>query len=207
MGQVATLTFGDCATGLLGDPATLGGSATFTVTGVAGDPITGTYALATSVDAVDLTVTWGDGASHVIGGFAFLRDAVPAGVVEQSSSPPGSGLTLTEGAGAEVTEVRLEAFSIRSTRAESGAFTLASAGDSLTVVASGIASPLAVDVSAAVSGTEPAPPETGDLRVEASDATSVGLHLATGGVVTLALDSDGDGVVDSTIPTTWDVLD
>jgi hypothetical protein len=40
----------------------------------------------------------------------------------------------------------------------------------------------------------------------APDATGVALHVGSGRAVTLALDSDGDGVADATIPTTWDAL-
>lgn len=206
-GHVATIAFGDCVTGEVGDPVTLGGSVTFTFTEVTGDPLSATYSVATRFTAVDIGLVDDVGESRITGALRFARAATPAGVNEQSTAEPGAALVMTEGEGAGSTETRLTDFTVRNAWSDGPDYTMASAGDAMAIAATGIPGTLAVAVTSAVSGTEPLPPGAGELKVSATDATSVALHMEGGGAITLLLDANGDGTVDATIPTSWDALD
>jgi hypothetical protein len=206
-GHVATIAFGDCVTGEVGDTFTLTGSVTFAFTEVTGDPLTDTYSVATRFTAVDVGVVDDVGASRITGALRFARSATPAGVAEQSTAEPGVALAMSEGEGAGATETRLIAFTIRSAWSDGPGYTMASAGDAMTLAATGVPGALTVSVTGALTGVEPAPPDAGELKVTATDATSVVARMGSGGAITLLLDANGDGTVDATIPTSWDELD
>ncbi len=201
-GHVATTTYNGCVAEMFGDTVTLGGTATFTVVEVTGDPASGTYSLITLVASNGLTVTTDVGPMHIVGAFSFERDAAGGDVTELSESQSGLSLGYTQGSH----QASFDEFSVRAARS-STSFTMATAGDEMRIADHDIAGALHLDVSTTITGSADGPPSAGDLKLTANDGTSVGLHFATGGAVTLSLDSNGDGVTDATIQTTWDEID
>ncbi len=207
IGGTVTIAFASCTTSMLGEaPVTLGGTAVVKVAQLTGAPDTGVYTLTLDVAPIDVTSAEAGGASRVAGSFRFHRTAAGADVTEEAEAIPGASLALSEEVDGVPVEKRMSSFLVRSA-ATAGGFTLWSAGDQASVASGAMAGQLAVHVTAAFQGTGENPPDTGALKITASDGTSLTLTAGAAGAVTLGLDDDGDGVVDATLSTSWTELE
>jgi hypothetical protein len=205
VGQAVTVTFTGCATTLLGPQVTLSGRTALTVTVVSGQPSGSSYVLASDVGPLEVTTSGSGESSRVTGSFRFERTAAGADVSERSEAIAGSALSIAETMGSTTTERHLTAFSIASATTATG-FTIASAGDLATIGTGAFAGNLTVSVTGAVHGAGQAAPDSGGMKIAATDSTSVTLTVGAGGAVDLGLDEDGNGTVDATIHTLWTEL-
>lgn len=207
IGGTVTIAFASCTTSMLdGAPVTLDGTAVVKLGQLTGAPETGVYTLSLDVAPIDVTSAQAGGASRVSGSFRFRRTAAGADVSEEAEAIPGASLALSEEVDGVPVEKRISSFLVRSA-ATAGGFTLWSAGDQASVASGGMAGQLAVNVTAAFEGTGDNPPDSGALKITASDGTSLTLTAGAAGAVTLGLDDDGDGVVDATLLSSWAELE
>ncbi len=208
-GHVATLAFSDSAISTDGESMTVNGSTTLSVEALSGDPATaGTIGVA--IFPLNLTSVSAAETSVLSGGLRFVRTASSAGFTETASSlpPPGVAFNIAETSGGATHARSLSGFSISSTVAPSGAFTLGAPGEPMSIGSSRCSGPLALTVSQPFQGPVLGDtPSAGGFAVTAQDASGLKLVVGAGGAVTLEVDGNGDGAVDATIPTTWGAID
>lgn len=202
IGHVFAIAFHDCAEA----KGVIRGTATATVAGLAGDPAGASYTLDLRVAGLDFTVAEETVTAHVTGALRCERQAAGGILSHHADAEPGTALVLAVTAGGATAELRLTAYSVHAEVTLAGGETLTTGGDTATFTVTGIEGPLAVAVTGSIAWIEPDPPGMGDLTVTAADGTRVAMHLASGGAVTLAVDDDGDGEVEATVPTAWDML-
>ncbi len=211
-GSVLSIYFSDC---LYGDESklTFNGSFTLKVDSLSDPLSSGTYTVQTTVNPINITFTETDTSitSTATGGVRFFRQAAGGVYTEKAESittPSAVALTFSETGGNISHENVIGPFALSDTVPPSGTgpFSFGSAGDTATVTAGTITGPLTVTVLEPVSGTAPAEPGSGRFRITAQDNSRVTITLTGGGGVSLAVDTNGDGVDDGTVPTTWDYL-
>lgn len=197
-GDTVQLTFNTCAS----EGATLDGVTTIQVQSITGDPIsapTSPWSLSASTSFQSLTLTEGSEVWTVHGGMTVNLQF--DGVSLYTTSLTGSELTVTEPAGAWT----LRDFQYDETDDDaSGAYTWAQTGRLDSDIIGG---QVTFETTTTFEGVGTAYPNTGVLVIRGSNNASVKMQaLSDATNVDLDVDSNGDSVVDVTVPTTWAAL-
>jgi hypothetical protein len=119
-----------------------------------------------------------------------------------NSTAPGAYLSIT-GDGSTLT---MSTFSNEvSTDLNTGAYSIYT-NDPMICQVTGVSGSLSLVVAPAIAGTDPMSPGSGGAELPAQDGSKVNMAVSTGGNGSLEVDTDADGTIDSTIPTTFDDL-
>jgi hypothetical protein len=203
-GQTYTITLTNYGTSFSGDPATLNGSLTLTITNLIGD-LSGDYTA--NITVASLHVDHTDDSNRTLvfdGGVQFSRVKTGGTISETSHNYTSSGnLTITMQGVSET----VKTFII--TRTTSGGnFSLGATGDLMQFELAGIPGTLALSVVDPIVGnvSDSVHPQSGKVVIKAADNSTVTLNVSTGGVVKLDIDTNADGTVDGSITTTFDEL-
>jgi hypothetical protein len=196
-GSIFSVTFQNCV-------ANLGGNVTFNGTyEMTFDNVTGafpgtSFTVDTRVHLDNLVFTDDVGSTGLQGDLRFRRAATATDNTDQSDSPSAASLAYsTDGI-----ILQIGPFAVQS--AETA--TLVTLGPaSATIVHNGIGS-LQASTTATISGPSSMAPDSGAFVTRATDNSSVTATVSSGGNVSLAVDTDGNGTTDGTSSTTWDDL-
>ena len=93
-------------------------------------------------------------------------------------------------------------YTVHGTQTAAGAYAIGQPGDTVVDDPSDVAGALTITVTQAITGTDPDAPVSGAFRIDAEDGSILRVSVLNG-QVTLAVDSDGDGVAEDTLHTTW----
>lgn len=200
-GDSASFAFSDCSVDTGGETVTMDGSLAFQVTDAIDVPPPGFDAVVRFTFS-NLTMASGTETITVSGGFSIHAispdDVVVTTVVTGDSLRASiSGPGLSESAS-------IEDFDDERTEDEgTGAFTVTTRG---TIYESEIGGEVDYETTAPLEGTDPNPPGAGTLLVTGGGGTSM-LVVAVDEVnVRLDVDTDGDGIRETVIDTTWAAL-
>lgn len=196
-GKAYDLTFTACA--LDGALLTLDGTASMEIDSLSGTlDAPGTYDIAITIDPIALSVNSDGDDSTLSGATRFARNSSPPSLTHTSTNVPGKQLVLNESF-----VNTLGPYTITSSEnTGSGAFVFGIAGDTLQVDRSDIPGILTVTVEQPIAGSGEDPPQSGRIVIEAEDGGELTASI-TNGVVTLELDSNGDGTLDDTLQIPW----
>jgi hypothetical protein len=183
-----------------GDQATLNGSMTVSIDSLNST----TYNL--TVSGMDVTHEDDTGISiEFKGALKFIRTKSGGSVSEKTQIDSSTGaITITSGGKVQTVDM----CSINRTQ-NSGVFNLGMAGDTMQFEPAGISGAMVLSVINPLVGSvsDSVHPQSGKFLIKAPDNSSVTINISTGGAVTLAVDTNGDGTIDGTISTTFDELD
>jgi hypothetical protein len=208
IGTPLPVTLTNCVNGPSGDQRTLNGSFTITVDSFSGS-LSSDYTVQTTISGIDVTSTESGGAltSTAAGAMRFRRQSTSGNLTELSESvttPAPATLTFSETGGNIARTHVVGPFSISDTVNPSGAFSLGTSGETATVQPTNVSGALTVTILQPIQGT--GAPTGGSFRITAQDNSKLTATLSSGGV-SLAIDTNADGVNDGTISTSWDFLD
>ncbi len=184
------------------DPVTINGSISLVVEDAGG----GTLAALTGDDfnasltiapiAVDSTDDVGTGT--LTGGTRFSRTAVAGNYTETSEAVAG-GLSVAEDGFTQT----LQAYRVMSAMDTGGQYSYGAAGDLMTLNLNDPSGTFTLAVIQALQGSDSSAPLSGEIRIGALDGSTLTMTV-NNGLVTLGLDTDGDGAVDDTLVRDWD---
>jgi hypothetical protein len=191
-----TLTFTNCAGNDM--DATYAGGFDLTIQSSNGDLTGSDYTMTAAITQIDVTVSDDVGDSDISGGLTFTR-ALQSGTLLMYAADSGSFLTITE----DGVVKSISQFGISSTQNENtGDYTIGQKDESMIVQPDYLAGPLTIVFQQAISGAGDAEPDSGTLLIQAQDGSRMNMNI-TNGSVDLGVDTNGDGVVDGTISTSW----
>ena len=195
------VTFSDCRMDPA-DPVTINGTATLDVTSVTGGTLaalTGDdFSASLTIESLDVDSTDDVGTVNLTGGSRFARTAISGDYTETSQSVAG-GLSSSE-AGVTLT---LQAYTVASTLDTVGQYSYGQVGDVMTVNVNDPSGTFSIAVIQPIEGSESSAPVSGELRIDALDGSTLTMTV-NHGIVTLSLDTDGDGLIDDTLVRDWD---
>ena len=212
-GSTLSVTFADCVTSASGTPSTLTGNFSLTVENMSGSLSSATYSVQTTVDTLDVTSSESGGSltNTITGGTRFLRQATSGDYSELSQSiaaPSPATLTFSEAQGG-VTRTRVLgpfAFSDSVASSGTGSYSFGVTNETATVDPKTTAGLLTVTILQSAAGASlGAAPSSGSFRITAQDNSRMTATISGTGI-TLAIDTNADGVDDGTIATTWEFL-
>lgn len=145
------------------------------------------------------TVVAQDKTTNVGGQMQYSRRSIPGtGFEEELAIAENQELRFAEGG--DVTIV--QALAIGAVRGTTGQFAFGSTGQGFDLYM-GLLDRLKVSVETPISGTNVDQPDKGQLRVEARDGSNLAMTF-NNGMVTIAVDTTGDGKVDDEFEVQWD---
>jgi hypothetical protein len=199
-GSTYELTFDTCISGPAGpDQVRYEGSLTLTIDSLAGDLTGDVYNVRVALAAIDVTTTDDVGDSTIAGGMAFSRISAPGNFAERSDNNGSTLLSTDDGVTENITE-----FDINSISTSGGNVTaIGNIGQYTVVDPDYLSGTCTVTVQLPITGTNPDSPDQGELLVEAQDGSSLTLTVENGDV-DLDVDTNGDGIIDGTLATTWE---
>ena len=201
-GDEYIVTFSACESGPADDPSTYNGTFTITVAAVSGDLMTDNYDIRIVIDPIDFIFTDDVGDESYSGGLTYARTSIGADYAEQVATD-GKNLTFTDDDGSAETLTQLD---ISATRSETSGFSIGNTGQYAIFNTSRFISPLKVHIETPISGVEVDEPESGKLRVEAQDGSSLTITFDQGTAL-IEVDTDGDGAIDGNLETDWADID
>ncbi len=208
-GSVLSMDFNNC---LYGDESklTFNGSFTLTVNSLSGLFSSGIYTVETTVNPINITTTEPESSitGTTTGGMHFIRQSAAGVHTEIAQSIATPLLTYSETGGNTEPMGVIGPFELSYIFASSGTglYSFGAAGETLIVDPDSITGSLTITILQSVSGTAPGEPGSGSLKITAQDDSRITMTLSDGGKVTLAIDTNADGVDDGTINTSWDYL-
>ena len=195
------VTFSDCRMDPA-DPVTINGTTTLDVTTAAGGTLaalTGDdFSVSLTVNALDIDSTDDVGTVTLTGGSRFARIAESGDYTETSESVAG-GLSSSE----HGVILTLQAYTVASTLDTAGQYSYGHVGDVMTVNVNDPSGTFSIAVIQPIEGSESSSPVSGELRIDALDGSTLTMTV-NHGIVTLSLDTDGDGLIDDTLVRDWD---
>lgn len=196
-GATMAVTFHDCVQGTVSDQTKVNGSYLLTTSAY-----TSTDNLAFNLALSNVTSQDNIGTSMTDGQMQFARVVNSGTSNEVSSSVSGQSLNMSESG----VSASLSNFSISGSRTISG-LTLGVPNETFTLQLSTLTDPLSGVITTTFSGPEMTALEAGSVRVTAPDSSNLLLTITdTTGAVSLALDSDGNGIAEDTVSTSWSDL-
>jgi hypothetical protein len=205
--NVLSVIFNNCAKGTTGDQTTFNGTFTLTVDSLTGS-FSSDYAVQTTISPINITTIGSSGAltTTITGGTRFQRQSVSSSFTEFSQSITPATLTYIETEGG-VTHTRVVGpFAVSDSVGQSGAYSFGLAGETATVDPDTTAGALTVTVLQSVQGAILGDaPSSGSIRITAQDGSRMTATM-TSSAIELAIDTNGDGIDDGTISTSWDFL-
>jgi hypothetical protein len=196
-----TFTFNKCAVQNLSQLLTYTGQMTMTQFTLTGDPLgnpLGGWQMGAVFTLTDLTVTDGKTTRVYNGGFDF-SSASPQGVTETIAI---SGQSLA-GVADNATDT-LKDFSVTEDN-DRASFVYSNLQISATLDSAAYGA-LTIETTAPFSGAASFTPSSGAMLIAAADKSSVRMSVESPVNITLEVDANGDGIVDSTHSTVWSVL-
>jgi hypothetical protein len=200
-GDVVTMDFHDCIVDVLGQTFTVNGRLQFRITSA-------TYPSADAYDIL-LDATFSNlalsafGTTIYVGGGFTLELETPDGIVFTTVAS-GSSLQATFQTGTVAMKNSVSSFLYSEVYDDdTGDYTITGHGR---VYDGAIGGSFDSEVTAPLEGTDPDNPDTGEFNSVGSGNSSVLLFVLDNANVELRVDTNGDGIVDYTIPLTWDEL-
>lgn len=197
-GDTADIIFNNCVI----DTDTINGSMAIGGMTLTGDPSIpfSAWSFTMTFTYTDLQFTWSTGSDTVSGTLNISQSTVNGlqFVSNYTGSISGSGVDAGENYTYSYTSMILNGTFDTDTGAYTGKF-------SGNITDSDLGT-FTVTTQLAFAGIDFDNPTTGGAKVTASDSSSVTMTVQNGVNVLLEVDSDGDGVADATINTTWTVL-
>lgn len=160
------------------------------------------YNVTTTLSELNMSITDNAGITTYNGGMRFIRSAIAGNFTETSESVSTTPLLINE----EGTTLTLSEFSTSSVLSVSSAYSLGAPGETVNIRRSDIADVLTLTINQPVQGVDLSAPNSGNLEVTATDGSTLSLIINSQGLVTIALDADGDGNVDDSFIRDWDDL-
>ena len=160
------------------------------------------YNVTTTLSELNMTITDNAATSIYNGGMRFIRSANAGDFTDTSESASTTPLSVNE----EGTTLTLSEFSISSVLSASGAYSIGAAGETVNIHHSDFADVLTLTINQPVQGVSLSAPNSGNLEITAIDGSTLSLIINSQGLVTLELDTDGDGNVDDSLIRDWDDL-
>lgn len=202
VGKAYTITFTGCTIDDGEVQTELDGTLTLTIDSLTGTlDAPGTYNVAITIDPVSLTIASGGEASTLTGATRYARNSAPPLITESMTNVPGKQLFIAEPSFISAFGPYTVAASVNTT---TEAFSLGAPGNVAHIDRSDIPGVLVVTVEQAIAGVGDASPASGRVLITAEDDSALRLIIEDG-MVTLALDTDGDGEVDDTFgPFPWE---
>ncbi len=197
-GDEYIVTFSACESGPADDPATYNGTFTITVAAVSGDLATDNYDVRMVIDPIDFIFSDDVGEERYAGGLTYSRTSSDGGFIEQVATA-GKNLTFTDDDGSAETLTQLD---LSATRSETAGFSIGSPGQYAIFNTDQFTGPLKVSIETPISGLDIDEPESGKLRVEAQDGSSLTITFDQGTAL-IEVDTDGDGTIDGDLETDW----
>lgn len=182
------------------EQVTYNGIYTITVDSLSGDlSESSDYSVTTTVSELNMLITDSAATSTYNGGLRFIRVADTGDFTQTSESAPATPLSVSESG----TTLALSEFSTSSALSASDAYSLGAAGEAVSMRHSDFVDVLTLVVNQPVKGVGLSAPTGGNLEITAIDGSTLSLSINTQGIVTLALDTDGDGTVDDSVTRDW----
>jgi len=160
------------------------------------------YNVTTTLSDLNMTITDNAATSIYNGGMRFIRSADTGDFTDTSESVSKPWLSVFE----EGTTLTLSEFSISSALSSSDAYSIGAVGETVNIHHSDFADVLTLIINQPVQGVGLSAPNSGNLGITAIDGSTFSLIINSQGLVTLELDTDGDGNVDDSLIRDWDDL-
>lgn len=200
-GDSVSIRFINCVVNLGGDDVTLNGLITFQITS-ASFPGGGAYDILLKATFSNFLLSAFGTTIRVNGGFN-LRLETPDGNVFTTTTS-GSSLEASIQVGATVIKNVVSSFTYTEVfDTITGDYSITGSGR---VFDGSLGRSFDTEVTVPLEGTDPDDPDSGQLLSTGANNSSVLLFVLDNVNVELRVDEDGDGIVDVTIPTTWDAL-
>jgi hypothetical protein len=198
------ISMNDYATSYGGANITLNGTMTVLITSCTGTLAAGeTYTAEVTESAIDVNVKDSEDLDTTFAGeLLLLREASATSQTQRATNTLGGTLSIT----GDGVVIQLSTFrNITNTNLSTGAYSI-STDNPVIYRVSTIPGNLSLNVFPPITGTDPIRPNTGNAEIMAEDDSNVKMTISTGGNVKLEVDTDADGIIDSTILTTFDDL-
>lgn len=177
---------------------TLNGSISMSNVVVTGDEFTPPYLLQFSLQTSGFSVSAGAETVAMSGGGTIAESSSDA--VSYTSTFSGNGISITAvGENLTLTDYAITETENRATGAYSYAI-------NATISSSGLGGSVRVTTDVALAGVDPSDPDSGQLTCVGRNNTSVTLTVIDSMTVQLAVDQDGDAIVDNTYMVSWNTL-
>lgn len=160
------------------------------------------YNVTTTLSELNMWITDNAATSAYNGGMRFIRSADTGNFTDTSESVSTTPLSVNE----EGITLTLSEFSISSALSSSDAYSIGAAGETVNIHHSDFADVLTLTINQPVQGVSLSAPNSGNLEITAIDGSTLSLIINSQGLVTLELDTDGDGNVDDSLIRDWDDL-
>lgn len=165
---------------------------------VTGDEFSPPYSLQFSLQTSAFSVSAGAETVAMSGGGTIAESTNDA--VSYTSTFSGNGISITAaGENLTLTDYAITETENRATGAYSYAI-------NATISSSGLGGSVRVTTDVAFAGVDPSDPDSGQLTCVGSNNSSVVLTVIDSMTVQLAVDQDGDAIVDDTYMVSWDTL-
>jgi len=196
-GDSATITYSNCNLGTIHYEGAMT-MANFMITG-AGDPMahTGAWNISTTVSVNNLAVTEGGFTDTINGSFDFTAQTSD----NDTHTFTLDGTSLSDQYTGSTDTLQNFHFDVSFT-GTTGAYTLAASG---TLSSTGLGGTVTFSTPTTLAGTDPALPDTGEMKFE-GDNSSVTATVLNATNVDLNIDLNGDGFTDTTINSDWATL-
>ena len=210
-GSVLSVTFADCAKGMIGDETTFNGTLTLTVDSVTGSLSSPDYTVQTTVSPINITTSEMGGAltTALTGGTRFWRQSVSNSLSERSQSitaPTPATLSVSETEGGITSTRIIGPFTLSDSVSSTGAYSMGLANETATVDPGTTSGALTITVLQPVQGASAGEaPTSGSIRITAQDNSRMTMTMTSSGIE-LAIDTNADGTDDGTLSTSWDVI-
>jgi len=200
-GDYATLSFNQCIMNIGEQAMTLSGSLTITAVTVEGaEP--GPFTVEVSAEFDRLVVAFFGATMIIDGGFTLELSSADGETL--SAIVSGEYFSFTAQIANQAYSGWLKDFrQERTLNTTTGAYLL---DHDATVYNSQLGGTVTFDTSVSFAGVAPGDPETGSITATGAEGATVTLNATGAGTVEILIDADADGVDETTINTTWDVL-